>query len=89
MFDTKQLKSVSGKMWRMIDTARHLSGIQKKDLAEIAGVHYNTVTNDSKHPEQIPIWRLCIYCDAVGIEPDTIADSLCAQITQIAMNQGG
>ena len=89
MYSAKQLKSVSSKMWRVIETARHLSGIQKKDLAEIAGVHCNTVTNDSKHPEQIPIWRLCIYCDAVGIAPETIADSICSQITQVAMKQGG
>lgn len=62
----------SKKVWSAIETALHEQRMLKKDLAKRIGVHVNTITRDSNEPEHIPLERLWLYFDALGIPADDI-----------------
>lgn len=67
-------------VWSVIEAAIYKNHIHKKDLADRIGVHQNTVTNDSKDPDRIPLGRIWLYCDALGIKTDSFVKSLSSSI---------
>lgn len=59
--------------------------IDSKQLAKLAGVHANTVYNDLKDPDGIPMQRVWLYFTALSVPVDeglqAFADSFARSLT--------
>lgn len=77
-------QSPSKKVWSAIETALHEQNMLKKDLAKRVGVHMNTVTRDSNEPERIPLWRLWLYLEVLGIKTDDIVSEISSSARRIS-----
>ena len=68
-------KSPSMRIWDAVEFARLRDCRSNADLAAIAGVTTNTVRNDRKHPEKIPLDRLFKYL-SVSCDINSITDQI-------------
>lgn len=54
----------------IISAAMGAEGIDSKTLAKLAGVHANTVYNDLKDPDGMPMQRMWLYFTALHVPVD-------------------
>lgn len=69
----------------IISAAMGARQIDSKQLAKLAGVHANTVYNDLKDPDGIPMQRVWLYFTALSVPVDeglqAFADSFARSLT--------
>lgn len=54
----------------IVVAAMAVRSVTAKQLAEMAGVHYQTVHNDLKEPERMTMSRMWLYFTALGVPID-------------------
>jgi hypothetical protein len=69
----------------VIRAAMGAESIDSKTLAKMAGVHANTVYNDLKDPDGMPMQRMWLYFTALSVPVDeglqAFADSFARSLT--------
>lgn len=69
----------------IIAAAMGAESIDSKTLAKMAGVHVNTVYNDLKDPDGMPMQRMWLYFTALSVPVDeglqAFADSFARSLT--------
>lgn len=69
----------------IISAAMGASAIDSKQLAKLAGVHVNTVYNDLRDPDGMPMQRMWLYFTALSVPVDeglqAFADSFARSLT--------
>lgn len=69
----------------VIRAAMGAESIDSKTLAKMAGVHVNTVYNDLKDPDGMPMQRMWLYFTSLGVPVDeglqAFADSFARSLT--------
>lgn len=71
----------------IISAAMGARQIDSKQLAKLAGVHANTVYNDLKDPDGIPMQRVWLYFTILGVPVDDALKRIADSFSQMLVNR--
>lgn len=79
MKKAKRLRTPAQIIWHIIDSEMRMQEITQRELAKRVNVNRNTVSEDSRDPERIPMRRVWLYFAALGLDASEVLRPIAAE----------